>query len=83
MGKVKYSEIKLDRIKREQYLDGYLHGTSGVKKNLPTYEIESYELGYLHGSKGKIEFYSEISELNIPKKNEIPLTRQKRRKKND
>lgn len=76
---IRFKDIKKDRAKREMYLDGFLHGTSGLPKRIPTYEVEAYEKGFEHGRKGKLKKYFEISKADSPHDKKIPFTRQKRK----
>lgn len=75
--KLRLDDIVKDKAKIEMYLDGFLHGTSGLSKRKPTYEINSYELGYKDGSTGKLERYFKVSEADGPAKEKLPLTRKK------
>lgn len=73
--------IKTDPIKRGMYLDGFSHGNIGIKKQLPSYEKESYNLGFKDGSEGRIDLYLEMIKENEKgvKVDKKPYTRMKKK----
>lgn len=75
---IKLSEIVKSESKREMYLLGFIHGNTGILERHPSYEHDSYKRGYKDGKSGEVKNYLKVSEVEGPKHNSKPLTRQKK-----
>lgn len=63
--KLTLKEIQKDENKHFMWCQGFQHGNIGIKKQIPSYEKESYLLGYEMGKEGRINDY-----LNMIKSND-------------